>query len=111
MKNFMMQLQDVYNGLKDKNEIAIMKEYNYIANCYTTAFTSKIKFLHFYIFLDFTFFLYFSLSLLDIKILIGKILMSINIIIFSHIYKCYMYFAYLYVCNTSQEFIKYLLHI
>ncbi|XP_025270189.1 uncharacterized protein LOC112639655 [Camponotus floridanus] len=39
MKDLLIQLQDVCNELKDKNEIAIMKEYGYIASCYTTAFT------------------------------------------------------------------------
>lgn len=53
MKDLLMQLQDVCNGIKDKNEIAIMKEYSYNANRYTTALTSKI------IFLDFCIYLYF----------------------------------------------------
>jgi len=41
MKDLLMQLQDVRNGLKDKNEIAIMKEYSCISNRYTIVFTSK----------------------------------------------------------------------
>ncbi|XP_025270111.1 uncharacterized protein LOC109610303 [Camponotus floridanus] len=39
MKDLLIQLQDICNGLRDKNEIAIMKKYNYIASRYTTAFT------------------------------------------------------------------------
>ncbi|XP_025270187.1 uncharacterized protein LOC112639654 isoform X3 [Camponotus floridanus] len=42
MKDLLIQLQDVCNELKDKNEIAIMKEYGYIASCYTTAFTTTV---------------------------------------------------------------------
>ncbi|KAL6420331.1 hypothetical protein ACFW04_014809 [Cataglyphis niger] len=39
MGNLLMQLQNVCNELKDKNEINIMKEYSYNAKRYTTALT------------------------------------------------------------------------
>ncbi|XP_025270213.1 uncharacterized protein LOC112639658 [Camponotus floridanus] len=42
MKDLLIQLQYICNGLRDKNEIAIMKKYNYIASRYTTAFTITI---------------------------------------------------------------------
>ncbi|XP_011863550.1 PREDICTED: uncharacterized protein LOC105559673 isoform X2 [Vollenhovia emeryi] len=35
MKDLLVQLQHVHNELKDKNEIAIMKKYDYIANYHT----------------------------------------------------------------------------
>jgi len=36
-----MQLQDIYDRLKDKNEIAIVKEYSYNAKRCTIVLTSK----------------------------------------------------------------------
>lgn len=39
-----MQLQNIYNKLKDKNEIAIIEEYNCTARRYTIILTSKIIF-------------------------------------------------------------------
>lgn len=53
MKDLLMQLQDVCNELKDKNEIAIMREYNCNAKRFTIALISKIIFLDFYVHLHF----------------------------------------------------------
>lgn len=39
-----MNLQRIYNQLKDKNEVAILEEYNCNAKRYTTALTSKTIF-------------------------------------------------------------------
>lgn len=38
-----MQLQDVYDRLKDKNEIDIVKEYSYSAKRFTIVLTSKTR--------------------------------------------------------------------
>ncbi|XP_011864438.1 PREDICTED: uncharacterized protein LOC105560170 [Vollenhovia emeryi] len=35
VKDLLMHLQHIHNKLKDKNEIAIIKKYDYIAKCYT----------------------------------------------------------------------------
>lgn len=35
--------------LKDKNEIAIIEKYGYVAKCYTAVFTGKITCLYCYI--------------------------------------------------------------
>jgi len=43
------QLQYVHNQVKDKNEIAIIKEYNCIARRYTIILTSK-KYFQIYIY-------------------------------------------------------------
>lgn len=48
VKDLLVQLQNLYDGLKDKNEIAIIKKYSCNGKRYTTAFTSKIIFLNFY---------------------------------------------------------------
>lgn len=42
-----MQLQHIYNELKDKNEIAIVKKYDCISTRYTITLTSKIIFIDF----------------------------------------------------------------
>lgn len=47
MKDLLVQLRNICNGLEDKNEIAIMKRYSCNANRYTTVLTSKIIFLNF----------------------------------------------------------------
>jgi len=41
MKDLFMQLQNICNGLKDENEITIMKKYNCNAERYTIVLTSK----------------------------------------------------------------------
>lgn len=89
-----MQLQDMCNGLKDENEIAIMKEYSCNAKRYTTVVTSKIIFLNFYICLLFCW--THELQKFQIKII------SINNNNFS---------AHLYVYIASQEFIKIVIHV
>lgn len=42
-----MQLQQTYNELKDKNEVAIIKKYDCIAKRYTIGLTSKRSFIDF----------------------------------------------------------------
>lgn len=57
MKNLLVQLENVCNGLKDENEIAIMKEYSCNAERYTTVLTSKTIFLKFLYLIIFLFYL------------------------------------------------------
>jgi len=52
MKELLMELQDIFDGLKDKNEIAIMQEYSYNAKRYTITLTGKAIFLNFYMYLN-----------------------------------------------------------
>lgn len=44
MKNLLMQLQCICNGLKDKYENNIMKKYSDNAKLYTVILTSKTNF-------------------------------------------------------------------
>jgi len=41
-----MQLQHIYDKLKDEKEIAIIKKYGYNVKCYTAALTGKIRIFH-----------------------------------------------------------------
>jgi len=45
MKNLLMQLQYIYDKLKDEKEIAIIKKYGHNAKRYTAVFTGKIFFM------------------------------------------------------------------
>jgi len=49
VKDLLIKLQEIHDGLKDKNEIAIMKEYSCLAKRYTAVLTSKIIFFNFFI--------------------------------------------------------------
>jgi len=40
-----MQLQHIYNNLKDEHEAVIIEKYSYYAKWYTVRLTSKINFL------------------------------------------------------------------
>jgi len=51
MKELLMELQHIFDGLKDKNEIAIMQEYSCNARRYTITLTGKVIFLNFYLYL------------------------------------------------------------
>lgn len=48
VKKLLIKLQHVCNELKDKNEIAIIEKYGYIARCYTAGLIGRIIFLYFY---------------------------------------------------------------
>ena len=41
MKDLLMQLEHICNQIKDKNEVAIINEYNYTARRYTIILTGK----------------------------------------------------------------------
>jgi len=41
MKNLLMELERIHNKLKDKNEIAIVYQYNCVAKRYTIALTGS----------------------------------------------------------------------
>lgn len=45
----MMELQHIFNKLKDENEIAIVEKYGRTAKRYTIAFTGKTIFIDLYI--------------------------------------------------------------
>jgi len=44
VKDLLMQLECICNQVKDKNEVAIIEEYNYKARCHTIMLTSKTIF-------------------------------------------------------------------
>lgn len=43
VKNLLMQLQHIYDELKDEKEIAIIKKYGYNAKYYTTLLMGKAR--------------------------------------------------------------------
>jgi hypothetical protein len=51
MKNLLMKLQHVCNGLKERNEITIIEKYGYNAKRYTIILISKIIIFDNYLFI------------------------------------------------------------
>lgn len=73
-----MQLQHVHKKLKNKNEITIIKKYDYIAKRYTVIITSKKIFINFWIWSYFQY-LYMSYQM-------EKLELYYNILVCMHIH-------------------------
>ncbi|XP_070523053.1 uncharacterized protein [Cardiocondyla obscurior] len=114
VKDLLMQLQGVYNKIQDKNEIAIINRYDYIAKCYTVVLTLILLsfFLNFNYLITFFTCLVFGVCTIPLGILFQYSMNVTNINSpINGSRKYYFMFTMEYFIDQEKYYYLYILHI